>query len=59
MILLMLVMVGMLFGWWTRTAECVWCPSYTCYGSCPSGCVCVTPPGQVGGKCYGIGVVPE
>jgi hypothetical protein len=33
---------------------CVWCPTYTCYGSCPSGCVCVTGPGQIGGHCYGV-----
>jgi hypothetical protein len=35
-------------------AECTWCPSYTCYSPCYSGCVCISQPGQVGGKCYGV-----
>lgn len=35
-------------------AECAWCPSYTCYGPCLGDCVCVTPPGQMGGSCYGV-----
>ena len=25
-----------------RTAECVWCPTYKCYGSCGSQCVCMS-----------------
>lgn len=37
-----------------KPALCAYCPSYTCYGSCPSGCVCITGPGQVGGNCYSI-----
>ena len=39
-----------------RTAECVWCPTYTCWGSCGDGCACITPPGSGagGGKCYGV-----
>lgn len=35
-------------------AECVYCPSYTCYGPCLQGCLCITQPGETGGKCYGV-----
>lgn len=37
-----------------KPANCAWCPSYPCYGSCGSGCVCVTPPGKFSGQCYGV-----
>lgn len=37
-----------------QPAECVYCPSYTCYGPCGMGCTCITGPGQMGGSCYGV-----
>jgi len=40
-------------------AACVYCPSYTCYGSCGPGCVCLTPPGTIGGSCYGVERAPS
>lgn len=42
-----------------QPAECGYCPTYTCYGSCISPCVCLTPPGEVGGSCYGVERAPE
>lgn len=40
-----------------RTAICAYCPAYPCYGSCMgTGCICVTPPGQYSGMCYGAGM---
>lgn len=39
----------------SKDGECAWCPSYACFGSCFSqGCVCVTPPGETKGSCYGV-----
>ncbi len=37
-------------------ARCAWCPSFRCFNSaaCGPGCVCITPPGEMGGNCYGI-----
>ena len=35
-------------------AECVWCPTYTCYGPCGASCLCIAPPGQFAGHCYGV-----
>lgn len=37
-----------------KTAECAWCPSYTCYARCSSACACVSGPGTGGGQCYSI-----
>jgi hypothetical protein len=38
-------------------AECVYCPTWPCYGegesNCGHGCVCITPPGQSRGQCWG------
>ncbi len=34
-----------------REAECATCPSYTCYGSCGAGCVCMTKGMEIGGTC--------
>lgn len=36
--------------------ECVWCPTYKCYGpnSCGMSCFCVIGPGSSGGHCYAI-----
>lgn len=40
-------------------AECVWCPTYKCWGPCGGDCVCVSPPGGGGGSCYGIERAPS
>jgi hypothetical protein len=37
-----------------KIAECTWCPSYTCYGSCGGDCVCITQGGDIGGSCYSV-----
>lgn len=42
-----------------QPAECVWCPTYTCYSRCSIDCACISPPGTVGGKCYGVQAIPE
>jgi hypothetical protein len=39
-------------------AHCVWCPTYTCFGPCSPNCVCISPPGQPGGNCYGVERAP-
>jgi len=39
-------------------AECVWCSSTVCYGPCGPPCVCLTPPGELQGTCYGAQAVP-
>lgn len=37
------------------TGYCVFCPTYTCFGSCGvDQCVCITAPGELGGRCYGV-----
>lgn len=37
-----------------QPAECTYCASYRCYGPCISGCLCISQPGQIGGKCLGV-----
>ena len=39
-------------------AECVWCPTYKCYGPCGVDCLCISQPGEIGGRCYGVQGVP-
>lgn len=36
-----------------NTAQCVYCPSYTCFGanSCGTGCVCMKESGKTSGRC--------
>ncbi len=40
-------------------AECAWCPSYACYGSCAGDCVCLIPGGEVSGRCVSLSMLPE
>lgn len=39
-----------------RTAECAWCPTYTCYGSCAGDCFCLKEGLDVSGKCFSASV---
>lgn len=41
---------------WAGAAKCAYCPAVPCYvaGACAPGCVCVFPPGQVQGECWGV-----
>lgn len=41
--------------------ECGWCPTLTCFSSsaCGQGCVCISQPGEVAGRCYGVGFSSE
>lgn len=50
----LLALAGGMFFLLARPAECVYCPTYTCYGSCGYGCVCVSAPGEFGGECWGV-----
>ena len=38
-----------------RSAHCAWCPPIACFNqaACGPGCVCVLPPGEVAGECWG------
>ena len=39
---------------WANRAECVWCPTWTCYNSAGCNqCVCMNT-GGFGGKCVGF-----
>lgn len=38
----------------TSRAECAYCPSFKCYGSCTGGCVCIKGPGKAWGHCYSV-----
>ena len=45
--------IGLFFA---HDAWCGYCAGTVCYDTCYTpGCVCITPPGQVMGKCYGVG----
>lgn len=37
-------------------AACAYCPSFTCYGNCGSGCLCMRAPGKRagGGQCFEV-----
>ena len=41
------------FLYYTSAAPAAYCPTYPCYGPCGQGCVCVTPPGEFSGECWG------
>ena len=45
---------------WTDDADCVWCPSFTCFSSSScNGCMCLIGPGSGSGRCYGTNHAPE
>lgn len=35
-------------------ADCIYCPSFRCFGRCNHQCVCLVPPGSFGGECWGV-----
>ena len=39
---------------WPKNGECIYCPTYKCFGSCGFKCSCVTLGGEVGGMCVSI-----
>lgn len=40
----------------SQPAQCTFCPTWRCFGDCGfDSCVCLTPPGKVGGgACWGV-----
>lgn len=42
-----------------KDADCAYCPTFPCYGSCMSPCVCMVPPGQIAGSCVSFNRVSE
>lgn len=58
-ILLGIAVLGCIAFGAPQPAECVYCPVYPCYGPCGGDCVCVSPPGGGGGRCYGVERAPS
>lgn len=43
-----------------QPARCVVCMQAMCFGSCAGqGCVCMVPPGETSGSCWGASAVPH
>ena len=39
-------------------AECAYCPTYPCYGSCGTGCLCLKKGGEISGECFSAEFAP-